>query len=426
MSSLSYEDENDISRLQCIKTFVHDVSISDALETIRTQFLDVNVLEITGMGNKEIKHSNVLAWFLGDNDQDLEYRFFNGLLKKIYHSIEVDDELFSYIYLETKQKIEIYREKDNIDLLIVDTTKRFVFVIENKISADERTEGMDGGQLKKYEKMIMDKYPDSDRWKQFFIYLTPDGKQASRENWHIADYQMISKTLQDLLIKGSLSDNTRLIMESYIDLLKRRNIVEDKQVEEICNKIWSNKEYKKALDIIYNYRPDIFSDIRTVLEDRLGEHQEEFHTDQSNKTYIRFSDQSWEQHPTQQSGEGWVSKRVFLYEFQNFPNGLKLRLYLGPTNDESMRGALYDLIKNDEKFKKSTKSKNKKWNIIWDKVFLTEKDIEDEEFEELKKIITKKFGDFLQNEYKSISQSIEYILTQLENNNELLDKQKVK
>ena len=140
--------------LKIIENFIFDDSVQDTLEKINSSVMNFNILEITGMGSQEIKHSNILGWMFSDSEHNLECKILEGFLKKVIEANEVDETtnfLKHYVYLPNKKRnITIYREKDNIDLLIVDDTNKVVIAIENKVYASERVDGEDGGQLQKY------------------------------------------------------------------------------------------------------------------------------------------------------------------------------------------------------------------------------------------------------------------------------------
>lgn len=247
-----------------IKDFIYNDEVSRIIHQINSNFLDFNILEITGMGSQEIKHSNVLAWLFDDKEHTLGYELFIEFLKKICKENDFDkDDLLNYIYIEKKQDLKIYREKNNIDLIIEDTFSNKVFIIENKVWADERTVGDDGGQLQKYEEYAEKNYSD---FKQHFIYLTPDLASASRKNWLSASYQMVTDSLENILKEKELLSNTKLVIESYIDLLKRNNIVSNSEIQELSKRIWDKPEYAKALEIIYNNRPNKRQEIEDIIE----------------------------------------------------------------------------------------------------------------------------------------------------------------
>ena len=121
-----------------IKSFIFDDEVQKLFEDINNNVLDFNILEITGMGNQEIKHSNILGWLFSDAEHNLEYKILESFLKKIIALNEIEN-LQDYLYLSKHRKdIVIYREKDNIDLLIVDDANKVLFAIENKVFAGER------------------------------------------------------------------------------------------------------------------------------------------------------------------------------------------------------------------------------------------------------------------------------------------------
>jgi hypothetical protein len=245
-----------------VRNFIFDDEIQDKLSVISNSLMDFNILEITGMGAQEIKHSNILGWLLNNSEHNLEYTILENFLKKVISENNNTKLLQRYAYLpKNKRNIKIYREEDNIDLLIVDDANKVVIIIENKVFASERINGDDGGQLKKYEKTINIKYNGD--YQKHFIFLTIDLKEPSKgENqWLKANHQMITDVLEEILKnKNDLSIKTKIIFESYIDLLKRKGIIMDKELNELCKEIW--EQYGDALNILIKNRPNA----RTIIE----------------------------------------------------------------------------------------------------------------------------------------------------------------
>lgn len=393
-----------------IKKFIFDDEVQKLFEDINNNVLDFNILEITGMGNQEIKHSNILGWLFSDTEHNLEYKILEGFLKKINEKNEVE-KLQDYLYLSKHKKdIIIYREKDNIDLLIVDEANQVLFAIENKVFAGERTDGEDGGQLQKYENIINHKYP---KYQKYFIFLTIDLNEPSKDNWLKANHEMIVETLNEISKNKDISIKTKIIFESYIDTLKRNGIVEDKKLQELCLQIWNNSEYKKALEILNNYKPDIFSQISEYLKTQLEErYLEMIALDDTSKSYIRFSDKSW-MNKEQKNGHGWTkSKDVLLYEFQNGGWGLNLKLIIGPSTNQDFRVKLFETATNNNKFKPG-KNLSKKWNQIWSMSIISKEDINEKDFDDLKLIIDKKLNTFFSEngEFYTIREALKDIMS---------------
>ena len=142
------ENYEEYEKYEELENFIFDDNVQDILDKIKNSVMNFNILEITGMGSQEIKHSNILAWMFSNSEHNLEYKILEDFLKKIVEFNEVSEAttfLKHYIYLSEKSKnITIYREKDNIDLLIVDNANKVVIAIENKVYANERSDGKYG------------------------------------------------------------------------------------------------------------------------------------------------------------------------------------------------------------------------------------------------------------------------------------------
>ena len=89
-----------------------------------------------------------------------------------------------------------------------------------------------------------------------FIFLTINSQTSSQKSWLVAAYQMIADVIENILNTKELTQKTKIVLESYIDLLKRRGIVADKELEELCRQIWANEEYSEAIEdmvkLLYN------------------------------------------------------------------------------------------------------------------------------------------------------------------------------
>lgn len=365
-----------------IKSFIFDDEVQKLFEDINNNVLDFNILEITGMGNQEIKHSNILGWLFSDAEHNFEYKILEIFLKKINEENGIEN-LQDYLYLSKyKKNIVVYREKDNIDLLIIDEANQVLFAIENKVFAGERTDGEDGGQLQKYENIINHKY--SKEYKKYFIYLTLDLSEPSKDNWLKASHEMIVEALNEILENKELSVKTKIIFESYIDTLKRNGIVQDKELEELCLKIWNNPDYKKALEILNNYKPDVFGQISEYLK-TLGERYPEIDVlKNSGKTYINFLDKNW---------INSNNENILSYQFSNRESGLFIKLIICPSENKDFREKLFNVAKEKPIFKTSAVLSGKYSQILSISI-LSKEEIKEKSLDELKLIIDEKLNIF--------------------------------
>jgi len=227
---------------------------------IKNNYDDFNILEIVGIGAYEIRHSNILSYFFKDRD------FLEKILEKI---LLINDSKALKKYLNKDNKsIQVFREKDDIDLVLVDKDNKTVIVIENKLYAKERTDGDDGGQLQKYENTINSHYAKN--WDKIFIYLTINLEKPSKKTWLKANYQMIYEVLKEILEEKEFDIKEEILIKNYIDLLKRRAIVEDKELKKLCDKIWENDEYAKVLDILFEYKNTKVKRVFKKLQEKYG------------------------------------------------------------------------------------------------------------------------------------------------------------
>lgn len=382
-----------------LKDFFFNDEVQKILHSINNNVMEYNIFEISGMGTQEIKHSTVLAWLFNNSEHGLEYLILEDFLKKVIEANQEENQntedaqskilfrLQSYIYLAKKRKnITIYRERDNVDLLIVDDANKVAIVIENKVYAKERTSGSnDDGQLDKYEKIINKKF-SSAGYEKYFIFLTLNSDEPIKGNeyWMKANYQMLYDIIAHILKnQQELSQKTRIIFESYNDLLKRRKIVSSKEIEELANRIWAKPEYKQALEILYEYKPDTQQIINAYLIEKLeNEYNQYVRMEASSKAYVRFSDKMLDSLEMQHKGNGWTKNinRILVYEFNNLSDSLTLDLIIGPGDINARKSFANVNVAEVEGYKSPVPiNSSKSWPralklVICEKEFIQESD----------------------------------------------------
>ena len=237
--------------LEILKEFINDKEAQEKINAIKNSVMDFNIFEIAGLSNQEIKHSNTLAWLFGDNEHGLKYqileRFLKFTLENGNNTSKRYENLEKYLKIQEKN-IRVFRESDNIDLLLIDENNKLVITIENKVEADEGEE-----QLLKYRKFIDDKYKD---FKRIYIFLTKDGRlpkeKSEHSQWLIARYKMIGDSIEHSLKNNNPPQKANIILSSYVDLLKRKNIMSNEKLQNLCEQIWD--KYEKELQILINYK----------------------------------------------------------------------------------------------------------------------------------------------------------------------------
>lgn len=192
----------------------------------------------------EIRHSNVLGWLFDANENhNLGDTFVRGILQRLAENDAQGRYNVFDILLMDFYSFTALREWKNIDLLLVSEKEQSLIAIENKIGSHEHS-----NQLNRYREILEREYPD---YKRIYIFLTPTGDIPSdEENWDVLTYTDVTDVLDILLKHVELQPDVELMICNYLEIV-RRDIVEDRELTQICNKIYS--KHKKALDLIFEH-----------------------------------------------------------------------------------------------------------------------------------------------------------------------------
>jgi hypothetical protein len=392
----------DKDELKLLEQFVLSNPELDELEKMLSSF---NIFETLNIVHAEVRHSNVLSWLLNPTANHglgdfFTKQFFKHLISRNKDLLPPDISLFDFEFFNYSD-IEIRREWSNIDLLIILTEqikeeeKRYVIAIENKVSATEHS-----NQLERYRKIVEDEFKE---YNHIYVYLTPEELSPSDDNWITFSYSDIADLLNSVLNyrKDSINETVRKFIEQY-DLILRRYIVGNSEVERICQQIY--KKHQKALDIIFQYKPDLDLEVSEYIQEIL-KNTPEIIIDTAGKTVIRFTTKTLDS-LIDRVGDGWTaSKRMFLFEFQNYGKKLVVKLYIGPGLQE-YRQRLLDHCKKDETLFKLAQrpSFGTKWHSVYQKNFLKPSDYEEATIEDLKIKLDEKWNEFLQKDFVKINE----------------------
>ena len=391
-SQRSMKESTDIEYLE---NFILSNPELDKLENLLSEF---NIFETLNLEQVEIRHSNILAWLLNPNENHgLSSYFLRQFLKFIVSANRsyfetsslslFDFELFKY------RNVEVRREWNNIDILISisEDNKKLVVAIENKIKTSEHS-----GQLQCYRSIIRKEFKD---FTQLYIFLTPENIIPSDDAWIPFSYDIVADLLDDLIKhkKSILHPNIHSFISQY-QIILRRYIVGSSELEKIAKEIY--KKHERALDIIFQYKPDIYSDISGYLQGKLKD-QKNIIIDTVGKTLIRFIATEIDI-KVEHIGEGWTkSKRILLFAFSLYDFRVVLRLIIGP-GDSDYRKKFHDFFLEDKKiFKLADRKFSTKFHTVYKKEFLRKKDFDDD-LEEMQKKLEKKFNEFIENDLQSI------------------------
>ncbi len=393
-AKLSADQKRDLER------FVVD---DDDLEQLEALLAEFNIFEAIGVVRQELRHSDFLAFLLdptqnhGLDDVFLK-RFLKGALSRAKESsvsaVDID--------VADLDDAEIVREWRNLDICIRSPGENLVCVVENKVDSTEHSD-----QLRRYGEIVAGEFAG---WKSALVYLTPDGTSPKEDGpWIPFSYAGVA-TLVDSVRKSrasTLGADVHALLQHYVTML-RRHIVSDSEVADLCRKIY--RKHKKALDLIYEHRPDMLLDMKEFLVGLIEDAPSgRVALDHSIKNYIRFRVKEWDARPGQLSGHDWTpSKRVLLFEFQNLVDGLALKLIIGPGEDK-VRETLYAAAKADPKVYKGALGRfTKMWTQIYKKPFLSRKDYEAGEIEQMKSKVRERWAEFLARDLEELTQGLQW------------------
>ncbi len=268
MSDMKLTDE------QALKQFLLDI---DSLEELAPWTAKLNIFDVLKITRKEISHSNMLSWLFDANEtHGMGDKFISLFMQSLVSNNQIQSKQIFDFLLPDFYSFSVYRESKHIDLLLVSHKEKIVIAIENKVGSHEHDD-----QLNRYRSQINETYSD---YRQLYVYLTPDGEMPSDQvNWCIFTYCDVADILEQICESSNLNTETDLFIRNYITII-RRDIVEDKQLIEICNKIYN--KHKQALDLIYDNITVDESGIDTAISSTLQKlshegkiiHEEDFGT----------------------------------------------------------------------------------------------------------------------------------------------------
>ena len=308
---------------EALKNFLLDINCLDELQKWENHF---NLFDVLKICRTEIRHSNVLSWLLNPNEN---HNLGDAFIKKVFQEFiksqpNANKEVMQLLLMDF-YSFSVYREWKNIDILLVSDDENLVIAIENKVGSHEYD-----NQLNRYKEILNKEFP---KYKKILIYLTPDGEEPSDDDWSVLTYESIVENLEIIRKNATLSTDVALMIDNYIEVI-RRDIMEDKELIEICNKIYN--KHKKALDLIFEYRIDP-SQASSIVRDILQEMADEgkiIYDNAKTRTYVRFYTKAMNQLlPNLVEHKGaWGNEHCYAYEFRMMNGKFRLSCVLTTKN----------------------------------------------------------------------------------------------
>jgi hypothetical protein len=376
---------------RALEAFNVDNANLEMLEALMDQF---NIFESIGVKRQEARHSDLLA-FLIDPRQNhrLGGEFARRFLQKALVAAQHLDQPLSPNHLDDWDlgRLTVRREWHFIDILLVDLTNHFVVLIENKIDSSEHSD-----QLSRYLSIVRDEYPES-KWRLVALYLTPGGNTPSEATYLPVSYEIVAAAIEAVAEtrRAGIEPAVYFLMTHYATLL-RRHIVTDSQIADLCRQLYAR--HHRALDLIFEHRPDTLADTQSILI-KLVESTPSLVLDQSEKQRIRFSAGAWEGLPL---GDGWTkSRRILLFQFDNFATFLNLDLWIGPGPSEVRQRFIETASHHSAPFSQP-KTVGKKWTSVFRRSFVKLEEFENISQQEIEWQIRERWSRFVEDDLPTL------------------------
>ncbi|MDQ1317186.1 MAG: hypothetical protein QG588_837, partial [Candidatus Poribacteria bacterium] len=167
--------------------------------------------------------------------------------------------------------------------------------------------------------------------------------------------------------------------------------MQDSEIQEICKRIY--KRHKKALDLIFKYKPDKQEEIRECLVNIIEKDADLILDDSYSKRCVRFIAKNFDFIPKE--GSVLPSKRILTFAIY-IDLAKDLRLYLdmnlGP---KELREKLYKIANsNTNLFNMAKRPLFKTWFSFYKKTMLSAKEYEEKEIDEIKELLEKRLRKF--------------------------------
>jgi len=303
------------------------------LERIRSQLREFNPFDVLGIQYFEIRHSNFLAWMFdpagSHNIGDYFLKGFITLLERLQAGQKIS------LFLADLTKTRVYREWNNIDILLINDEQRIVMPIENKVWAGKTGDG----QLVKYAKLVSRLYAHDgeDQYTICPVYLTPFNRmltsEEENEGYQNVLYkdilQLLTKTVTDIEPEKAITD----FINYYIDNVTKRIMNDDKSdLNILAHQIY--RKHKTALEFIMSKKPIIYSEanFRTIVN-WLSEHPDYLHL-KSHDYIVRFLPRSVADVFAYPDFHSWGFEQCFCIEIFLNENNLTVKFCAGGVNNE--------------------------------------------------------------------------------------------
>ena len=227
-------------------------------EHIESKLSAFNPFSVLGISHYEIRHSNFIAWILNPSES---HRLGDMFLVSFILSLpNLPEEIRINVQRHDLSDTKVFREWNNIDILVINEQLKFTIVIENKIWSGKRL-----NQLKDYSDLVFhywSKEIDEESMNILHLYLTPFPRYLSEEEISIGYENITLHLIQNLLLDTANSEKCnpeiKQFIYYYIDNINRKIMNNNENdLTRLAQEIY--RKNRAAIDFIYSKRPVIYT-----------------------------------------------------------------------------------------------------------------------------------------------------------------------
>ncbi|MEO8287127.1 MAG: PD-(D/E)XK nuclease family protein [Chloroflexota bacterium] len=347
---------SDEANVMYLQAFAADEALTQ-LEKAQSEF---NIFQAIGAANRELWHSDFLAFLLDPKqNHSLGDEFAKRLLTHVCPELSG---------IGSFGDITVRREHQDIDILVEDEQQQLCVIIENKIWSTEIP-----GQLARYWNTVVGEHPGPN-WRILGIFLTPHGlppiETVDRERYKALSYSAVAETLNEVREEkiDQIGKDVELTLRHYVEMV-RRFVVGNVDAAALAREL-----YFKHLSAIRLMDPAIWKGWIKGHMDHLIKESPALQPEVGTREYMRFRVGEWDKVERLREGtDKTTSYPTFFFTCQNFDDSLTLYLWVGPSASAEVRKALLDLAEqNSPPFCKPVVMGQ--WHYIYELKILTKND----------------------------------------------------
>ena len=274
-----------------------------------------NIFQVLKCEHGESRHSNVLAWILDPAESHgLDCTFLKKWLMRVIHeSAGSAGAPISPAEIDAWElvDVEVRREWRSIDLLLILNfvdREHWVICIENKVNSEQHSD-----QLRRYRSVVESQFASAGR--RLFLFLSKSPEIPEDDHFLSASYTQVHKSLSECLQNRShaIGSEPRVLIENYLRLLEEK-FMDESEIARTALRIY--QQHRRALDVIFEHRPDNLRAVSETIRKRLVEHADRLGIamESCSKSCLRFIPRAWD-HPGNTHGDAWAgTNRTILFE----------------------------------------------------------------------------------------------------------------